>query len=257
MEDLARPVLCADQPAPRNPCNHKQTEEASACMRPRWKAPRRHGRSTATSSSCRSTRRSRRSLAIRTMKSWATRRHLAARRRRGHPQRHQHRVDGGNWQGRAWCQRKNGDLFMTTVDQPVPATAAGAPAILWACSPTSPSSSKPKSAWPAWPHFDMLTGLAQPRFDHGRAPHAVSLVARHDTLVGVISLTSTISRWSTMVWATPWAGFNCCNWFQRLRQRVREEDTTGPPGETNSCWCSKHLRHPQQAAHVAKSILTP
>ena len=104
-------------------------------------------------------------------------------------------------------------------------------------------------------HFDMLTGLPNRALIMERLAHAVSLAARHDTLVGVIFIDLDNFKMVNDGLGHAMGDQLLQLVSQRLRQRVREEDTLGRLGGDEFVLVLEHLRHPQQAAHVAKSIL--
>jgi diguanylate cyclase (GGDEF)-like protein len=104
-------------------------------------------------------------------------------------------------------------------------------------------------------HFDTLTELPNRAMIHERLAHAVSLAERHRTLVGVVFVD--LDNFKTVNDGLGHAaGDNLLQQVaHRLSQRVRQEDTLGRLGGDEFILVLEHLRHPQQAAHVAQAML--
>lgn len=164
-------------------------------------------------------------------------------------------TEGGNWQGEAWCQRKNGDLFMTKLSISSVRNRRGRPSHFVGVFTDITQLKQTEERLARMAHFDMLTGLPNRALIMERLAHAVSLAARHDTLVGVIFIDLDNFKMVNDGLGHAMGDQLLQLVSQRLRQRVREEDTLGRLGGDEFVLVLEHLRHPQQAAHVAQSIL--
>lgn len=164
-------------------------------------------------------------------------------------------ADGGNWQGEVWCQRKNGELFMTKLSVSAVRNRRGSPSHFVGVFTDITQLKQTEERLARMAHFDALTGLPNRALIMERLSHAINLAARHQTMVGIIFIDldnfKTVNDGLGHV-----AGDHLLQQVaQRLSKRVRQEDTLGRLGGDEFVLVLEHLRHPQQAAHVAQSIL--
>ncbi|MGE5451793.1 MAG: EAL domain-containing protein [Acidobacteriota bacterium] len=164
-------------------------------------------------------------------------------------------VDGGNWQGEVWCQRKNGELFMTKLSVSAVRNRRGRPSHFVGVFTDITQLKQTEERLAKMAHFDLLTELPNRALIMERLSHAINLAARHHTLVGVVFID--LDNFKTVNDGLGHAAGDQLlqQVSQRLQQRVRQEDTLGRLGGDEFVLVLEHLRHPQQAAHVAQSIL--
>ncbi|MDE2433393.1 MAG: EAL domain-containing protein [Burkholderiales bacterium] len=164
-------------------------------------------------------------------------------------------VDGQSWQGEVWCQRKSGELFMTKLSVSAVRNRRGRPSHFVGVFTDITQLKQTEERLARMAHFDALTELPNRALIMERLAHAINLAARHETLVGVIFID--LDNFKTV---NDGLGHVVGDQLlqqvaQRLQQRVRQEDTLGRLGGDEFVLVLEHLRHPQQAAHVAQSIL--
>jgi len=164
-------------------------------------------------------------------------------------------VNGGQWQGEVWFRRKSGDLFMTKLSVSSVKSAAGRPNHFVGVFTDITPLKRTEERLARMAHFDTLTGLPNRVLIHERLAHAINLAERHHTLVGVVFID--LDNFKTVNDGLGHAAGDSLlrQVSQRLQARVREEDTLGRLGGDEFILVLEHLRHPQQAAHVATSIL--
>ncbi len=160
-----------------------------------------------------------------------------------------------NWQGEVWSQRKSGELFMTKLSVSSVRNPSGKPSH-FVCVLTDITLLKQTEERLAhMAHFDTLTDLPNRALIHERLAHAINLAQRHHTLVGVVFVD--LDNFKTVNDGLGHAAGDSLlrQVAQRLKLRVRQEDTLGRLGGDEFILVLEHLRHPQQAAHVAQAIL--
>ena len=159
------------------------------------------------------------------------------------------------WQGEVWSRRKNGELFMNKLSVSAVHNPRGKPTHFVAVMTDITQLKETEARLARMAHFDTLTGLPNRAMIHDRLSHAVNLAQRHHTLVGVIFVD--LDNFKVVNDGLGHAaGDNLLQQVaQRLRDRVRQEDTLGRLGGDEFLLVLEHLRHPQQAAHVAQAIL--
>jgi diguanylate cyclase (GGDEF)-like protein/PAS domain S-box-containing protein len=164
-------------------------------------------------------------------------------------------VSNGHWQGEVWFRRKSGDLFMTKLSVSSVKSAAGRPTHFVGVFTDITPLKRTEERLARMAHFDTLTGLPNRVLIHERLAHAINLAERHHTLVGVVFID--LDNFKTVNDGLGHAAGDSLlrQVSQRLLSRVREEDTLGRLGGDEFILVLEHLRHPQQAAHVAASIL--
>jgi diguanylate cyclase (GGDEF)-like protein/PAS domain S-box-containing protein len=164
-------------------------------------------------------------------------------------------VANGHWQGEIWFRRKSGDLFMTKLSVSSVKSAEGRPNHFVGVFTDITPLKRTEERLARMAHFDTLTGLPNRVLIHERLAHAINLAERHHTLVGVVFID--LDNFKTVNDGLGHAAGDSLlrQVSQRLLSRVREEDTLGRLGGDEFILVLEHLRHPQQAAHVATSIL--
>ncbi|MBI2732604.1 MAG: EAL domain-containing protein [Aquabacterium sp.] len=164
-------------------------------------------------------------------------------------------IGSGYWQGEVWFRRKSGELFMTKLSVSAVKSARGRPTHFVGVFTDITQLKQTEERLARMAHFDPLTELPNRVMIHQRLAHAVNLAQRHHTLVGVIFID--LDNFKTVNDGLGHAAGDSLlkQVAQRLRQRVRQEDTLGRLGGDEFILVLEHLRHPQQAAHVATAIL--
>ncbi len=164
-------------------------------------------------------------------------------------------IGSGYWQGEVWFRRKSGELFMTKLSVSAVKSAKGRPTHFVGVFTDITQLKQTEERLARMAHFDPLTELPNRVMIHQRLAHAVNLAQRHHTLVGVIFID--LDNFKTVNDGLGHAAGDSLlkQVAQRLRQRVRQEDTLGRLGGDEFILVLEHLRHPQQAAHVATAIL--
>ncbi len=164
-------------------------------------------------------------------------------------------IHTGSWQGEVWFRRKTGELFMTKLSVNAVRSAQGRPTHFVGVFTDITQLKQTEERLAKMAHFDPLTELPNRVMIHQRLAHAVNLAQRHHTLVGVIFID--LDNFKTVNDGLGHAAGDSLlkQVSHRLRQRVRQEDTLGRLGGDEFILVLEHLRHPQQAAHVASAIL--
>jgi diguanylate cyclase (GGDEF)-like protein/PAS domain S-box-containing protein len=161
----------------------------------------------------------------------------------------------GSWQGEAWCQRKTGELFSTKLSVSAVRNNQGLPTHFVAVLTDITQLKQTEARLARMAHYDPLTELPNRAMIHQRLDHAVNLARRHQTLVGVVFVD--LDNFKTVNDSLGHAAGDTLLKLvaERLRQRVRQEDTLGRLGGDEFILVLEHLRHPQQAAHVAQAVI--
>lgn len=161
----------------------------------------------------------------------------------------------GTCQAELWFQKKSGELFMTKLSVSTVSSMHGNPTHFVGVFTDITQLKQTEERLARMAHFDTLTELPNRLMIHQRLAHAVNLAQRHHTLVGVVFID--LDNFKTVNDGLGHAAGDSLlrQVAQRLRQRVRQEDTLGRLGGDEFILVLEHLRHPQQAAHVATAIL--
>ncbi len=161
----------------------------------------------------------------------------------------------GAWQGEVWFRRKNGELFMVKMSLSAVRSARGRPAHFVAMFTDITPLKETEERLARMAHFDPLTDLPNRVLIQQRLSHALSLAQRHHTLVGVVFID--LDNFKTVNDGLGHAAGDSLlkQVAQRLRERVRQEDTLGRLSGDEFILVLEHLRHPQQAGQVASAIL--
>lgn len=161
----------------------------------------------------------------------------------------------GAWQGEVWFRRKSGELFMVKMSLSAVRSARGRPAHFVAMFTDITPLKETEERLARMAHFDPLTDLPNRVLIQQRLSHALSLAHRHHTLVGVVFID--LDNFKTVNDGLGHAAGDSLlkQVAQRLRERVRQEDTLGRLSGDEFILVLEHLRHPQQAGQVAAAIL--
>lgn len=161
----------------------------------------------------------------------------------------------GSWEGEAWCQRKSGELFSTKMSISAVRNTKGLPSHFVAVFTDNTQIKQSEARLARMAHYDPLTELPNRTMIHERLEHAINLARRHQTLVGVVFVD--LDNFKTVNDSLGHAAGDTLLKLvaQRLRQRMRQEDTLGRLGGDEFILVLEHLRHPQQAAHVAQAVI--
>jgi len=161
----------------------------------------------------------------------------------------------GCWQGEVWCQRKSGELFSANVSISAVRDGKGLPNHFVAVLADITQLKQTEARLARMAHYDPLTELPNRSMIHQRLEHALSLAARHQTLMALLFVD--LDNFKTV---NDSLGHEAGDVLlkqvaERLSQRVRQEDTLGRLGGDEFVLVLEHLRHPQQAAHVAQAVI--
>ncbi|HET6789528.1 MAG TPA: diguanylate cyclase, partial [Aquabacterium sp.] len=161
----------------------------------------------------------------------------------------------GSWEGESWCQRKSGELFTTKLSISAVRNTKGLPTHFVAVLTDITQLKQTEARLARMAHYDPLTELPNRSMFLERLAHATNLARRHQTLVGVVFID--LDNFKTVNDSLGHAAGDTLLQLvaQRLRQRVRQEDTLGRLGGDEFILVLEHLRHPQQAAHVAQAVI--
>ncbi|RZL11857.1 MAG: EAL domain-containing protein [Rubrivivax sp.] len=161
----------------------------------------------------------------------------------------------GSWEGEAWCQRQSGELFSTKMSISAVNNTKGLPSHFVAVFTDNTQIKQSEARLARLAHYDPLTELPNRSMIHQRLEHAINLARRHQTLVGVVFID--LDNFKTVNDSLGHAAGDTLLQLvaQRLRQRMRQEDTLGRLGGDEFILVLEHLRHPQQAAHVAQAVI--
>ena len=161
----------------------------------------------------------------------------------------------GAWQGEVWFRRKSGELFMVKMSLSAVHSARGRPAHFVAMFTDITPLKETEERLARMAHFDPLTDLPNRVLIQQRLSHALNLAQRHHTLVGVVFID--LDNFKTVNDGLGHAAGDSLlkQVAQRLRERVRQEDTLGRLSGDEFILVLEHLRHPQQAGMVASAIL--
>ena len=167
----------------------------------------------------------------------------------------EHLLSYGSWQAEVWFRHRCGDPFVTKLSVSAVHSANGEPDHFVGVFTDITQLKQTEASLARMAHFDPLTELPNRVTIHQRLALAISLAQRHHTLVGVVFID--LDNFKTVNDGLGHAAGDSLlrQVAHRLRQRVREEDTLGRLGGDEFVLVLEHLRHPQQAAHVATAIL--
>jgi diguanylate cyclase (GGDEF)-like protein/PAS domain S-box-containing protein len=166
-----------------------------------------------------------------------------------------HIMAHGSWQGEVWFKHRNGEPFMTKLSLSAVHSSQGEPAHFVGVFTDITQLKQTEERLARMAHYDPLTQLPNRVLIRQRLAHAINLAQRHHTLVGVVFID--LDNFKTVNDGLGHAAGDSLlkQVAGRLRQRVRQEDTLGRLGGDEFVLVLEHLRHPQQAAHVATAIL--
>jgi len=161
----------------------------------------------------------------------------------------------GSWQGEVWFRHRDGDPFMTKLSVAAVHSVQGEPSHFVGVFTDITQLKQTEERLARMAHYDPLTELPNRVLIRQRLAHAINLAQRHHTLVGVVFID--LDNFKTVNDGLGHAAGDSLlkQVAQRLRQRVRQEDTLGRLAGDEFVLVLEHLRHPQQAAHVATAIL--
>ncbi|MFY9459874.1 MAG: EAL domain-containing protein [Aquabacterium commune] len=167
----------------------------------------------------------------------------------------EHLLSYGSWQGEVWFRHRNGDPFMTKLSVAAVHSNQGEPSHFVGVFTDITQLKQTEERLARMAHYDPLTELPNRVLIRQRLAHAINLAQRHHTLVGVVFID--LDNFKTVNDGLGHAAGDSLlkQVAQRLRQRVRHEDTLGRLAGDEFVLVLEHLRHPQQAAHVATAIL--
>ena len=167
----------------------------------------------------------------------------------------EHLLSYGSWQGEAWFQHRDGNPFMTKLSVAAVHSTQGEPSHFVGVFTDITQLKQTEERLARMAHYDPLTELPNRVLIRQRLAHAINLAQRHHTLVGVVFID--LDNFKTVNDGLGHAAGDSLlrQVAQRLRQRVRQEDTLGRLAGDEFVLVLEHLRHPQQAAHVATAIL--
>ncbi len=167
----------------------------------------------------------------------------------------EHLLSYGSWQGEVWFRHRNGDPFMTKLSVAAVHSTQGEPSHFVGVFTDITQLKQTEERLARMAHYDPLTELPNRVLIRQRLAHAINLAQRHHTQVGVVFID--LDNFKTVNDGLGHAAGDSLlkQVAQRLRQRVREEDTLGRLAGDEFVLVLEHLRHPQQAAHVATAIL--
>jgi diguanylate cyclase (GGDEF)-like protein/PAS domain S-box-containing protein len=160
-----------------------------------------------------------------------------------------------DWQGEVWFKHRNGTPFMTQLSVAAVHSTHGEPSHFVGVFTDITQLKETEQRLARMAHFDPLTGLPNRVLIHQRISHAISLAQRHCSLVGVLFMD--LDNFKTVNDGLGHAAGDSLLRLvaQRLRQKVRQEDTLGRLAGDEFLLVLENLSHPQQAAHVATAIL--
>ncbi len=167
----------------------------------------------------------------------------------------QHLIAHKDWQGEVWFKHRNGTPFMTQLSVAAVQSNMGAPSHFVAVFTDISQLKETEARLARMAHYDTLTELPNRVLIRQRLSHAVNLAQRHDSLVGVLFMD--LDNFKTINDGLGHAAGDSLlrKVAERLRQRVRQEDTLGRLAGDEFLLVLENLSHPQQAAHVATAIL--
>jgi diguanylate cyclase (GGDEF)-like protein/PAS domain S-box-containing protein len=161
----------------------------------------------------------------------------------------------GSWQGEVWCQRKSGELFSANVSVSAVRDGKGLPNHFVAVLADITQLKQTEARLARMAHYDPLTELPNRSMIHQRLEHALSLAARHQTLMALLFVDLDNFKTVNDSLGHEAGDILLKQVAERLSQRVRQEDTLGRLGGDEFVLVLEHLRHPQQAAHVAQAVI--
>jgi len=161
----------------------------------------------------------------------------------------------GSWQGEVWFKHRDGNPFMTKLSVAAVHSNQGEPSHFVGVFTDITQLKQTEERLARMAHYDPLTELPNRVLIRQRLAHAINLAQRHRTLVGVVFID--LDNFKTVNDGLGHAAGDSLlkQVAQRLRQRIRQEDTLGRLAGDEFVLVLEHLRHPQQAAHVATAIL--
>ena len=162
----------------------------------------------------------------------------------------------GRWQGELYNRRKNGEVYpqLSTIDTIY--DADGKPRYYVGVFSDIAKLKKSEESFERLAHYDILTGLPNRLMVTSRLTHAIDSAARHDRLIGVLfmdldhfkNINDSLGHLAGDELLTAVA--------VRLKARIRSEDTIARLGGDEFLILLEDLETPEQAALVARDLLT-
>lgn len=162
----------------------------------------------------------------------------------------------GRWQGELYNRRKNGEIYpqLSTIDTIF--DAEGKPQYYVGVFSDITKLKKSEESFERLAHYDILTGLPNRLMVTSRLTHAIESAARHERQIGVLfmdldhfkNINDSLGHLAGDELLTAVA--------RRLKARIRSEDTIARLGGDEFLILLEDIETPEQAALVARDLLT-
>ena len=161
----------------------------------------------------------------------------------------------GHWQGEVWNRRKNGELYAQLLSISAVRDDAGQVTHYVAICADISHMKQFEASLERLAHYDVLTDLPNRLLLQSRLAHAIERARRDNHAVAVLFFD--LDRFKTIndTLGHPAGDALLQGFAERLRKRVREEDTIARLGGDEFVVVLEQVRQADQAAHVAQDIL--
>jgi diguanylate cyclase (GGDEF)-like protein/PAS domain S-box-containing protein len=161
----------------------------------------------------------------------------------------------GHWQGEVWNRRKDGEVYAQLLSISSVPGPAGQPAHYVAVAADISHMKQFEASLERLAHYDVLTGLPNRLLLQSRLEHALDRARRDQH--GLAVLFFDLDRFKNVndTLGHPAGDALLQGFADRLRQRIREEDTIARLGGDEFVVVLERTHKTEQAAHIAQSVL--
>ena len=162
----------------------------------------------------------------------------------------------GHWRGELWNRRKNGELYPQWLTISIVRNDRGEATHYVGVLTDISQIKQAEEQVERLAHYDSLTGLPNRLLAQSRLAHALEQAQRHDYRVGVLFID--LDRFKTIndSLGHPVGDELLRAITQRLRQRLRQEDTLARLGGDEFLIVLEYLQRPEEAASVAQTVIS-
>ncbi len=164
-------------------------------------------------------------------------------------------LESGHWQGEIWSRRKNGEVFPQLLTISTVHDDEGAPSNYVGVMTDISQLKDSEARFEHLAHYDSLTGLPNRLLLHSRLSHALETAERHQQMLAVLYIDLDRFKNINDSLGHPVGDELLGALTQRIRERLREEDTFGRLGGDEFLLILEDLKQAKDAAGVAKEII--
>jgi diguanylate cyclase (GGDEF)-like protein/PAS domain S-box-containing protein len=163
--------------------------------------------------------------------------------------------DQGHWQGEVWNRRRNGEIYPQWLSISTVRDDRGQPTHYVGVGTDISQLKRSEEQLQHLAHHDPLTGLPNRLLGQSRLEHALQRAQRHGSRLGVIFLDLDGFKHINDSLGHPIGDSVLTDIAQRLRQRLRSEDTLARLGGDEFLLVLEDIATPADAANIARKLL--